>query len=180
MKEVELSKQFILHGKLPLSLSKVNFENVYDFISWNIQDLHERKLNRFKDAHVPLSQDIIWILDYAEAKYQLKTGKTLRRKTHDVMVHWKNEGTTKRHHLNYADLKNSPDIVMLYFIDSDDNDMIIEYDNNRKKGVYWNMPIESNKYVIFNSNLEYYLLPNKLDDQRIVLRVTYDEITPHC
>ena len=96
------------------------------------------------------------------------------------MVHWKNEGSIKRHHLDYADLKNSPDIVMLYFIDSDDNNMIIEYDDNRKKGIYWNMPIESNKYVMFNSNLEYYLLPNKSDNQRIVLRVTYEEVTPHC
>ena len=30
MKEIELSKQFILHGKMPLSLSKVDFENVKD------------------------------------------------------------------------------------------------------------------------------------------------------
>ena len=42
------------------------------------------------------------------------------------------------------------------------------------------MTIESNKYVMFNSNLEYYLLPNKSDNQRIVLRVTYEETTPHC
>ena len=42
------------------------------------------------------------------------------------------------------------------------------------------MPIESNKYVMFNSNLEYYILPNKSDKQRIVLKVTYKEIEPHC
>ena len=58
--------------------------------------------------------------------------------------------------------------------------MIIEYDDNRKKGLYWEMPIESNKYVMFNSNLEYYILPNKSDKQRIVLKVTYKEIEPHC
>jgi len=180
MKEIELSKKFILQGKLPLHLSKVNFENIYDFVSWSIQDKHERNLNRFEDLSIPICQDIVWILDYAEAKYQLIRGKTLRRKSLDVMVHWKNEGSLKRHHLHYPNLKDSPDVVMLYFIDSDDNNMIIEYDDNRKKGLYWTMPIESNKYVMFNSNLEYYLLPNKTDKQRIVLRVTYEETTPNC
>ena len=180
MKEIELSKQFILHGKMPLSLSKVDFENVHDFVNWNIQDLHERKLNRFKDINIPLMQDIIWILDYAEAKFQLNRKKTLDRKSVDLMLHCKNEGSIKRHHLDYSDLKDSPDIVMFYFIESDDNQMIIEYDDNRKKGLYWEMPIESNKYVMFNSNLEYYILPNKSDKQRIVLKVTYKEIEPHC
>ena len=85
MKEIELSKQFILHGKMPLSLSKVDFENVHDFVNWNIQDLHERKLNRFKDINIPLMQDIIWILDYAEAKFQLNRKKTLDRKSVDLM-----------------------------------------------------------------------------------------------
>ena len=93
MKEVELSKQFILHGKLPLSLSNVNFENVYDFISWNIQDLHERKLNRFKDAHVPLSQDIIWILDYAEAIDS--TSETMTVNSEDMTNSYKSDKQLK-------------------------------------------------------------------------------------
>ena len=56
------------------------------------------------------------------------------------MLHCKNEGSIKRHHLDYSNLKDSPDIVMFYFIESDDNQMIIEYDDNRKKGLYWEMP----------------------------------------
>jgi len=178
MKEIELSKKLILHGKLPLSLSKVEFERIFHFINDNIEGLDELKLNRFNDINIPLMQDIIWILDYAEGQFQLKKKKTLHRKSLDVMIHGKGEGSLKRHHLNYSSLKDSPDMVLLYFIESDDNDIIIEYDDNRKKGLYWTLPIGSNKYVLFNSSLEYYILPNKLEKQRIVLRVTYDERLP--
>lgn len=180
MKEIELSKKFILHGKLPLHLSKVDFDHIHDFVNWNIENLHERNLNRFKDIDIHLLQDIIWILDYAEGKFLVKRNKTLDRKSVDLMIHDKNEGSIKRHHLHYPNLKESPDIVLLYFIDTDDNNMIIEYDDNRKKGLYWTMPIENNKYVMFNSNLEYYLLPNKSDKKRIVLKVTYEETEPNC
>jgi|TARA_R100001530_G_scaffold43402_1_gene33012 hypothetical protein len=178
MKEIELSKKLILHGKLPLSLSSVNFDKIFEFINFATLDLKKRKLNRFNDIDIPLMQDIIWILDYAEGQFQLKRNKTLERKSLDVMVHGKGEGSLKRHHLNYPNLKDSPDIVLLYFIKSDNNEIIIEYDDNRKKDLYWTLPIEGNQYVLFNSNLEYYILPNKSDKQRIVLRATYDERLP--
>tara|TARA_R100001143_G_C3310993_1_gene110130 strand:+ start:145 stop:687 length:543 start_codon:yes stop_codon:yes gene_type:complete len=178
MKEIELSKKLILHGKLPLSLSKVNFDKIFEFINFVTLDLKKRKLNRFNDIDIPLMQDIIWILDYAEGQFKLKTKKTLLRKSLDVMVHGKGEGSLKRHHLNYPNLKDTPDMVLLYFIKSDKNEIIIEYDDNRKKGLYWTLPIEGNQYVLFNSDLEYYILPNKSDKQRIVLRATYDERLP--
>jgi len=175
MKEVKLHKDFIMSASLPIEHSHINFERIRNYLEYTTDNINIEKLNRYKDIKIETMQDITWLMDYIEGKFILKTGITLWPKEISVMIHNKGESSIKRHHLDYSNLKNSPDIVMLYFLESDKNNLIIEYDNGRKKGCYWSFPIEKNKYVLFNSHLEYYLKPNVSDEQRIVLRVTYEE-----
>jgi len=175
MKELKLHKDFIMTTFLPKDHSDINFDNIRYYLEYKTDKIDLKKLNRYNDVKIETMQDITWLTDYIEGQYLLKTKVTLWPKEISVMVHNKGEGSIKRHHLDYANLKDSPDLVMLYFLETDKNDLIIEYDNGRKKGCYWTLPIEQNKYVLFNSHLEYYLKPNTSGKQRIVLRVTYEE-----
>tara|TARA_R110000803_G_scaffold210837_1_gene284229 strand:- start:3803 stop:4333 length:531 start_codon:yes stop_codon:yes gene_type:complete len=175
MKEISLTKDFIITTSLPKKHSDVNFKLIRSYLEYKTEKMSVKQLNRHKDIKIETMQDITWLMDYIEGQYLLKKHGTLWPKEINIMVHDKGEGSIKRHHLNYADLKGSPDLVMLYFLETDKNDLVIEYDDGRKKGCYWTLPIHENKYVLFNSHLEYYLKPNTSNKQRLILRVTYEE-----
>ncbi len=175
MKEIKLHKDSIITAFLPKQHSDINFQRIKHYLEYKTDKIDLTKLNRHKDVKIPTMQDITWLMDYIEGQYLLKEKITLWPKEISVIVHDKGEGSIKRHHLDYSDLKGSPDLVMLYFLETDKNNLIVEYDEGRKKGCYWSLPVENNKYVLFNSHLEYYLKPNTADKQRIVLRVTYEK-----
>ena len=47
------------------------------------------------------------------------------------------------------DLKDSPDYTLLYGLKVDNCNVRINYDDNRRKGRSWDIPLENNKFIIF-------------------------------
>ena len=73
-----------------------------------------------------------------------------------------------------VDLKHSPDYTMLYGIEVEDCIVRIYYDDNRRKGRSWDIPLENNKFIIFPSSNTYYITNNQKDSLNFVQTITYD------
>ena len=75
-----------------------------------------------------------------------------------------------------VDLRNSPDYTFLYGVNVEDCIVRIHYDDNRRKGRSWDIPIENNKFIMFPSTNMYYLTNNQKEKLNFILKVTYEYI----
>jgi hypothetical protein len=77
-----------------------------------------------------------------------------------------------------VDLRNSPDYVMLYGVNvgKDSCKVFIEYDDNRRKGRSWEIPLNNNEFVMFPSTQRYHITTNTSEQLNFILTTTYEYI----
>jgi len=77
-----------------------------------------------------------------------------------------------------VDLKNSPDYVLLYGVKIAKKSCTIKifYDDNRRKGRSWDIPIENNQFIMFPSTQLYCVLPNRSDESNFLQTINYEYI----
>lgn len=74
-----------------------------------------------------------------------------------------------------VDLRNAPDYVFLYGVNVKKDSCYVKiwYDDNRRKGRSWDVPIENNKFILFPSTQQYQISANKSDGLNFILTTTY-------
>lgn len=173
MKEIILSKTSIFEDELP-AISKVNNNiiknNILETIIKNINYVGDQ---RFNDIQINFDQNINWVTQYICDNMFARHSLKLVPLNFFVKVHEKNEGSIKRNYIDFYDFRNSPDFTSFYFIDSDENDLIIEYEDYRPK--YYNINFKTNKIIVWNSSLNHYVLPNK-NNFRYILGINFKKI----
>ena len=75
-----------------------------------------------------------------------------------------------------VDLRNSPDYVMLYGVNVKDCSVRIHYDNNRRAGRSWDIPLTNNRFIMFPSMQMYYITNNQKDSLNFILTITHESI----
>jgi hypothetical protein len=87
-----------------------------------------------------------------------------------------NEVTKPLLNIDPVDLRNSPDYTLLYGVKIKDCMVRIHYNDNRRKGRSWDIPLENNKFIMFPSTNMYYLTNNQKDSLNFVHTITYEYI----
>ena len=75
-----------------------------------------------------------------------------------------------------GDLRNSPDYTLLYGVNVKDCSVRIHYDDNRRKGRSWDMPLKNNQFIMFPSTQMYYITNNQKDSLNSILTITHEFI----
>jgi len=75
-----------------------------------------------------------------------------------------------------VDLRNSPDFTLLYGVKIKDCMVRIHYEDNRRKGRSWDMPLKDNKFIMFPSTNMYYITNNQKDSLNFVQTILYEYI----
>ena len=80
--------------------------------------------------------------------------------------------------MNYdaVDLRNSPDFTMLYGVNVKDCFVKIFYDDNRRKGRSWDMPLTNNKFIMFPSTNMYYIINDQKNNLNFIQTISYEYI----
>ena len=73
-------------------------------------------------------------------------------------------------------LYNSPDFTLLYGVNVKNCSVRIHYEDNRRKGRSWDIPLSNNKFIMFPSTCMYYLTNNQKDNLNFVQTITYEYI----
>ncbi len=73
-----------------------------------------------------------------------------------------------------VDLRNSPDYTLLYGVKVKDCIVRIHYEDNRRKGRSWDIPLKNNMFIMFPSTNMYYLTNNQKDSLNFVQTITYE------
>ena len=75
-----------------------------------------------------------------------------------------------------VDLRNSPDYTLLYGVNVKDCSVRIHYNDNRRAGRSWDIPLKNNKFLMFPSTNMYYITNNQKDSLNFILTTTYEFI----
>jgi len=86
------------------------------------------------------------------------------------------ETTTPLLNIDPVDLRNSPDFTLLYGVKVKDCNVRIHYEDNRRKGRSWDIPLLNNSFIMFTSTNMYYLTNNQKDSLNFVQTITYEYI----
>ena len=75
-----------------------------------------------------------------------------------------------------VDLRNSPDYTLLYGVKAKDCSVRIHYDDNRRAGRSWDIPLKNNQFIMFPSTNMYYITNNQKDSLNFILTITNEFI----
>ncbi len=75
-----------------------------------------------------------------------------------------------------VDLRNAPDYTLLYGVNVKDCSVRIHYDDNRRAGRSWDIPLRNNKFIMFPSTQMYYITNNQKDSLNFILTITHEFI----
>ena len=73
-----------------------------------------------------------------------------------------------------VDLRNSPDYTFLYGVNVKECSVRIHYDDNRRAGRSWDIPLANNDFIMFPSTQMYYITNNQKDSLNFILTTTYE------
>ena len=73
-----------------------------------------------------------------------------------------------------VDLRNSPDYILLYGVNVKDCSVRIHYDDNRRAGRSWDIPLKNNQFIMFPSTQMYYITNNQKDSLNFILTITHE------
>tara|TARA_R110000824_G_scaffold7579_3_gene34320 strand:+ start:2460 stop:2963 length:504 start_codon:yes stop_codon:yes gene_type:complete len=76
--------------------------------------------------------------------------------------------------INPTDLKKSPDYTLLYGAYVKECFIKIQYDDNRRKGRSWTLPLGPNRFVMFPSTQMYSIINNQKDSLNFIQTITYE------
>ena len=132
--------------------------------------------HNLKDCPFPFSKEWDKLNTYLREHINLKYNFTLVNKLTTGFMYKPNESNLPECENNKVDLRNSPDYVMLYGVDIENCNVRIYYDDNRRAGRTWNVPLENNYFIIFPSTLIYHINNNQKDKLNLILKTTYEYI----
>ena len=75
-----------------------------------------------------------------------------------------------------VDLRNSPDYILLYGVNVKDCSVRIHYDDNRRAGRSWDIPLTNNQFIMFPSTNMYYITNRQKDSLNFIQTITYEFI----
>ena len=75
-----------------------------------------------------------------------------------------------------VDLRNAPDYTLLYGVNVKDCSVRIHYDDNRRAGRSWDIPLTNNQFIMFPSTQMYYITNNQKDSLNFILTITHEFI----
>ena len=165
MQKKVLSEQAIYLGDVkmpkgyeidPFILSKSIFESTYNQTKAPFNQEWD-KLNKYIKEHLRVKYDLTLA--------NIKTWGTM---------YLPNEKSNPLRETNLNDLKNSPDFVCLYGINAADVMIRIYYDDNRRQGKCWDVPLTHGQFIMFPANNFYHIENNQKKLLNFIQTITYE------
>ena len=124
----------------------------------------------------PFSRNWDMLNTYIREHINLEYGFSLINKKTSGNVCKPKEISVPLLNIDPVDLRNSPDYTLLYGVNVKDCSVRIHYDDNRRAGRSWDMPLTNNKFIMFPSTQMYYITNNQKDSLNFILTITNEFI----
>jgi len=165
--------------KIVLSEQSLYFGNVDMPKNWDIDrdKLKSDILNsQVTDSPFPFSRTFDMLNTYLREHINLEYGFTLVNKETWGNMFKPNETSIPLLNIDPVDLRNSPDYTLLYGVNVKNCMVRVHYEDNRRKGRSWDIPLENNKFIMFPSTNMYYLTNKQKDSLNFILTMSHEYI----
>jgi hypothetical protein len=132
--------------------------------------------SELQDCQFPFSRTWDMLNTYMRDHVNVEYGFSLINKETWGNMYKPNQQTIPLLNIDPVDLRNSPDFVLLYGVKVKDCMVRIHYDDNRRKGRSWDIPLTDNQFVMFPSTNMYYITNNQKDSLNFIQTITYEYI----
>ena len=150
--------------------------DIFNSFALNKRLSENKKDYSYKDFKVPFSKPLQWLQDYIRDHFKVDYYRTLIPKKEWGNIYGPDESSFTRHQVDPLSLNTSPDYTLLYGLDvaKDSCELVIEYDDNRRKNKTWNVPLKNNQFIIFPSTQRYSISKNRSKQMNVFLTMTYE------
>ena len=177
-----LSEIDLYHGEVKMPKNyEINRSLLKEEIIYSALFSEDRKSNNkldvnYLDYKIKDTTSLTQLTTYFKDFITLNFNFTLILKDFWGNITYPQEQTLNRNTVAQHNLKDSPDYTLIYGVDVYDKDskIIIEYDNNRRVGNTWHIPIKDNSFVMFPSTQRYFISKNNSDKLNTYLTLTFD------
>ena len=128
------------------------------------------------DSPFPFSRTFDMLSTYLREHIYLKYEFTLIQKKTWGNMYKPQETTIPLLNVDPVNLRNSADFTLLYGVKVENCSVRIHYEDNRRKGRSWDIPLINNEFIMFPSTCMYYLTNNQKDSLNFVQTITYEYI----
>ena len=128
------------------------------------------------DSPFPFSKELDKLNTYVREHINLNYEFTLINKNIWGNMYKPQEITTPLLNIDPVDLRNSPDYTFLYGVNVKNCMVRIHYEDNRRKGRSWDIPLTNNNFIMFPSTNMYYITNNQKDSLNFIQTITYEYI----
>ena len=132
--------------------------------------------SQITDSPFPFSRTWDMLNTYMRDHIGVEYGINLINKETWGNMYRPQETTIPLLNIDPVDLRNSPDYTLLYGVSVKDCFVRVYYEDNRRKGRSWDMPLINNQFIMFPSTNMYYLTNNQKDSLNFVQTITYEYI----
>ena len=129
-----------------------------------------------QNKEFPFSRTWDKLNTYMRDYFNLEYGVNLINKETWGNMYKPQETTIPLLNIDPVDLRNSPDYTLLYGVKVKDCNVRIHYEDNRRKGRSWDIPLLNNRFIMFPSTNMYYLTNNQKNNLNLVQTITYEYI----
>ena len=132
--------------------------------------------SQIQNKEFPFSKTWDMLNTYMRDHIGLEYGINLINKDTWGNIYKPTETSIIQQQIDPVDLRNSPDFVMLYGVKVKNCMIKIYFDDNRRAGRSWDIPLENNKFIMFPSTNMYHVINNQKDSLNLVQTITYEYI----
>ena len=132
--------------------------------------------SQINNEDFPYSREWDKLNTYLREHINVEYGFTLVNKETWGNVYKPKEISIPLLNIDPVDLRNSPDYILLYGVNVKDCSVRIHYDDNRRAGRSWEMPLKNNQFIMFPSMQMYYITNNQKDSLNSILTITNEFI----
>ena len=130
--------------------------------------------SRINNEKFPYSREWDKLNTYLREHINVEYGFSLINKETWGNVYKPKEISIPLLNIDPIDLRNSPDYILLYGVNVKDCSVRIHYDDNRRAGRSWDIPLKNNQFNMFPSMQMYYITNNQKDSLNFILTITHE------
>jgi len=181
MEKINLSSTNLYHGFVS-HLAKLDLNQIQKNIVKNqskkitLDDFDLKNQYSHYDWEINLDYLVHYIIDFANVEYNKTFYLTDKFNFQSLIVNPQELIQSHNFFDNY-DIKNSPDYTLIFCVKNGETpiNFYLDYTDHRDKDRIYKMPLETNRYIIFNSDLKFRTEKNKNKDNSYFLVLNFND-----
>jgi len=137
------------------------------------------KSKRFTGVPLNHNVNIQWLFEYVKdrfTKFTFPNQINISPMRYELLLTKPGELHPTIYDIDKYNLYGSPDYTILYGLNGT-SEVTLFYDDHRHICKTWNIPLEKDKFIMFNSSIKYQISPNKSNENRFIIKVKSQQIT---